>query len=394
LIQDRPTHDDHLTDVPIAAGAPASQVTVPPDGLAQFRLALFARTPRLWVTPLLVGINVAVFLGMVATGVSALDPSAEGLLRWGANYAPRTTAGEWWRLVTNVFVHIGVIHIAMNMLVLWQIGALVERLLGHRPFLLVYLVAGFCGSLASISWHPLVISAGASSAVFGIYGVLIAHLVLHRGSIPRTVLLQLQKSTAFFIGLNVLFGLQQKGIDMAAHVGGLAGGFAAALLLARPLVGGPRRGAPWRELLVLAAAALLFGAAVRLLPRAADVQKELTDFHAVEERAIDEYNGALERRRTNRLSDEQLAKVIDDEIIPPWRSTRGHLATLRHLPAPEEQRIQEIGRYMLLREQGWRTFSEALRTGDDGQAGAAKSFQQQADTLFRDAAGQTKTKTP
>jgi rhomboid protease GluP len=224
LIEDRTTDDDeHSTDVRIAAGSPASQVTGPPDGLAQFRLALFARTPRLWVTPLLVGMNLAVFLGMVATGVSALNPSAEGLLRWGANYAPRTTAGEWWRLVTNVFVHIGVIHIAMNMLVLWQIGALVERLLGHRPFLLVYLVAGFCGSLASISWHPLVISAGASSAVFGIYGVLIAYLVLHRGSIPRTVLLQLQKSTAFFIGLNVLFGLQQKGIDMAAHVGGAGG---------------------------------------------------------------------------------------------------------------------------------------------------------------------------
>jgi hypothetical protein len=125
-----------------------------------------------------------------------------------------------------------------------------------------------------------------------------------------------------------------------------------------------------------------------------DVQKELNDFHAVEERAIDGYNGALERRRTNRLSDAELAKVIDDEIIPPWRGTRRHLATLRHLPASEEQRIEEIARYMLLREQGWQAFSQALHTGDDGQAGAAKSFQQQADTLLRDAAGQSRAKTP
>jgi rhomboid protease GluP len=188
--------------------------------------------------------------------------------------------------MANTFIHVGAIHLAMNMIGLWQIGGLVERLLGHRAFLLVYLVSGLCGSLASITWHPFVVSAGASGAVFGVYGVLVAYLVRHRGSIPRQVLSQLQKSTVFFLGLNVVFGFQQKGIDMAAHVGGLLGGFLAALVVSRPLMSQPSRTRLWSEGLVAVAALALVGAAVLYLPRPADVQSELHDFQTVEQRTV------------------------------------------------------------------------------------------------------------
>jgi rhomboid protease GluP len=201
--------------------------------VASFRRALYAQTPRVWVTPLLVGINVAVFIAMAAAGVDLWSPSVDSLIRWGANYGPRTTGGEWWRLLTNVFLHIGILHIGMNMLGLWQIGFLVERLLGNRGFLIMYLVSGLCGSAASLFWNPHVVSAGASGAVFGVYGLLVAYLLRNRGSIPKEILGPLQKSALFFIGLNVLFGLQIKGIDMAAHLGGLLGGFGVGLLVVR-----------------------------------------------------------------------------------------------------------------------------------------------------------------
>lgn len=367
-----------------------------PDGVALFRYALFTQTPRVWVTPLLVALNVAVFLAMVGTGVSLMSPSVESLLKWGADYAPRTTAGEWWRLISNTFVHVGLVHIAMNMIGLWQIGGLVERLLGHRAFVLVYLVSGLCGSLASITWHPFVVSAGASGAVFGVYGVLMAYLVRHRGSIPREVLSQLQRNAIFFIGVNIVFGLQVKGIDMAAHIGGLLGGFGAALLVARPVVSPlaalgndgqvkARRGSAWPELLVAALALALFGAAVMLLPRTADVQGALEDFQAVERQSVDAFNDALERRRSDKLSDDDLARIVDQQVLPPWRAYQQRLASLRDLPPAEGKRMANLGRYLALREQGWIAFSEALRTNSEGKAKEAQALQRQAEQLMKTA---------
>lgn len=375
-----------------------------PDEGALFRFALFTQTPRAWVTPLLVGLNVAVFAAMVIAGVSILTPTTDSLIQWGANYAPRTTAGEWWRLITNTFIHVGAIHIGMNMIGLWQIGALVERLLGHRSFLLVYLFSGLCGSLASLTWHPFVVSAGASGAVFGVYGVLVAYLVRHRGSIPRTVLLQLQRSTAIFIGLNVVVGLQQKNIDMAAHIGGLVGGFAAALIVARPLitlaeasrrhaalsaqdpaVAAPpaRTGTSTREAMVVAIAVLLIAAAVRLMPRAPDLQKELGDFQAVEQKVIDTFNSALEQRSAEQLSDDALAQIIEQQVLPPWNQYRLHLNSIGRLPQNEAKRFDRIALYMDLRERSWTALAQSLRTDDNTKANESKALRQQAESLMK-----------
>ena len=180
------TSSQTLPETPPLAGAPLSPEQV--AGAAQvmeFRVGLHRRTRRVWATPALVAANVAVFAIMVAMGVGLMSPSIDGLITWGANYGPRTTSGQFWRLVTNVFVHIGIVHVAMNMIGLWQMGPLVERLLGNRGFLAVYLFSGVCGSLASVLWNPFVVSAGASGAVFGVYGALLAFLLRHRGSIPR-----------------------------------------------------------------------------------------------------------------------------------------------------------------------------------------------------------------
>src|SRR5262249_56894889 len=106
--------------------------------------------------------------------------------------------------------------------------------LGSTPFLALYLLCGIFGSLASTWWNPYVVSAGASGAVFGCYGILIGFLLRSRGTIPQAVLNRLLRGAFVFIGYNVIYGLQP-GIDMAGHFGGLVSGFLFRLRVAGPL---------------------------------------------------------------------------------------------------------------------------------------------------------------
>src|ERR1700720_1431757 len=117
------------------------------------------RAPRSWAaapaTYLLVGINVAVFLLMVFNGVSPTSPNSRELLQWGATQHDLVLfGGEWWRLITATFVHIGIIHLATNMWCLWNLGLLGEPLLGELGMFGAYLLTGFAGNLLSIALHP------------------------------------------------------------------------------------------------------------------------------------------------------------------------------------------------------------------------------------------------
>ena len=137
------------------------------------------------VTQAFFGINVAVFLAMALAGVSIMEPTWQELVQWQANFAPLTVSGQWWRLLTCVCVHIGIIHIGFNMWCLWDLGRLAESLYGHWTFGSVYLITGVAASVTSAAWHPTGLSAGASGALFGIAGALIASFYLGEFSLPR-----------------------------------------------------------------------------------------------------------------------------------------------------------------------------------------------------------------
>jgi membrane associated rhomboid family serine protease len=243
--------------------------------LAEFRARLAALTPRVVVTPVLIAANVLVFAIMVARGVSPLSPTTENLLAWGANYGRLSANGEWWRLATAMFLHVGVIHLLMNMWVLWDAGPLVERMLGHVAFASAYLLAGLAGSCASALWSPDRPSAGASGAIFGIFGVLGAFLLRQRRALPPGALTSLTRSSLFFVGYNVIYGLTNPSIDMAAHLGGLAGGFVVGLPLVHALTP-EARARMWRRAAVVTAVGLAAGGALwsrapRLLARRAEL---------------------------------------------------------------------------------------------------------------------------
>jgi membrane associated rhomboid family serine protease len=228
-------------------GQPAAGAAV-----AEFKNFLRTVTPRLWLVPGIIGINVAVFALMVAGGVDAFAPGAEPVLRWGANFGPKTLGGEPWRLLASIFLHFGAIHLLMNMVALADAGRMVERIFGHVRFATIYLTAGLCGSAASLLVHPQVVSAGASGAVFGVYGALGGFLLRERGAIPRPVLSRLSRVALGFIGYNMLYGFTQPNIDVAAHIGGVLSGAVAGAYLSRPLA--PGRRDPLRKVAVVAAA--------------------------------------------------------------------------------------------------------------------------------------------
>jgi rhomboid protease GluP len=223
-------------------------------------------TPRLWVTHLIIGANVAVFLAMIAYHVDFMNPTPMQLVAWGGNAGMLSLGqGQFWRLLTSVFVHIGLVHIGMNMLVLWNIGRFVERLVGNGMFLILYLLAGLAGSLASAIFHPQVVSAGASGAIFGLYGVLLGFLLRHRQTIPPQVLTSLRKTGGAFVIYNVLFSVAIPGIDLSAHLGGLVAGFALGATAVAPLTDQGAQSRLWRSILAgLVGLILIGGGAITL----------------------------------------------------------------------------------------------------------------------------------
>ncbi len=186
------------------------------------------------VTRLIVLSCFAVYATMVARGVSAFSPSVGDLIAWGADSGPQVAVnGEYWRLFTSVFLHVGLFHIVMNMLCLITAGPVVERLLGHLGFAALYVLSGIGGAIASVWAHPTVTSAGASGAIFGIIGGLLGFLALRHRDVPRAILKPMRVGAIGFVGYNTFFSLAIPGIDMAAHLGGLATGFVCGLLMTR-----------------------------------------------------------------------------------------------------------------------------------------------------------------
>ena len=184
------------------------------------------------VTTALIAANVLVFLAMIATGLSPLSPTPLQIFHWGGNFGPVTASGQWWRLFTACFLHYGIIHIGFNMWVLYQIGYFTERLFGGPRYLAVYLLAGIGGNLLSLIFHPNGVGAGASGAIFGVYGGLLAFLLRYRGVINPQAVKAVSRSVFIFLAYNLFFGLADRNTDLTAHIGGLAIGFLAGLALA------------------------------------------------------------------------------------------------------------------------------------------------------------------
>ena len=203
--------------------------------------------PKPSITTALIAINVAVFLAMVAKGVSPGLPTAAQLLPWGANWGPLSLGPQPWRMLASNYLHGGILHLGLNMWCLWNLGFLAERIFDRPTYVLIYTGSGLAGSLGSLWWHPSVIGVGASGAIFGLAGALIAALHLGHLPIPKEALRGTLKSLVAFAGYNLFFGAVAKVIDNSAHIGGLLGGLAMGAFMAKHLMAPPEIRSKWRS---------------------------------------------------------------------------------------------------------------------------------------------------
>jgi len=218
--------------------------------------------PSFPVTIGLIAINALVFAIMVARGVSAIRPTPQQALAFGADFGPLTLNGQWWRLVTSMFVHFGIIHVGLNMWCLWNLGRAAETLLGRFSYLLAYFVGGIFGSIASVYWHPMGVGAGASGAIFGMAGVLVSFVYLKKTPAHLQINKNMLSSLGTFIFYNLVYGAAIPGISNAAHIGGLVMGLAVGALLPAAAASESSRRTRLSLVAIFSAAALIGSAAV------------------------------------------------------------------------------------------------------------------------------------
>jgi membrane associated rhomboid family serine protease/Tfp pilus assembly protein PilF len=205
----------------------------------------------------LLAINIGIFLIMVASGVSWINPQTDQVLRWGADYGPYTFNGQYWRIITSMFLHFGIIHIAANMWCLLSLGRLAEKLLGSLSVIGLYLLTGVGASLLSLSWDPMRVSAGASGAIFGIAGGLITTLYYGKHNLPKESVSRLLGYVVRFSFLNLVFGLRGH-VDNMAHLGGLVSGLLIGLFLARTFSSSAEERGSQRRTILIVSALVLF----------------------------------------------------------------------------------------------------------------------------------------
>jgi rhomboid protease GluP len=198
-----------------------------PDEHLEFLHAIWTR--RTPATKVFFAINLVVFLLMALAGGSMNNPT---LMAFGVKSNPDIAAGQWWRFVTPIFIHIGLLHLLFNSYALWIVGPQVEKLYGSAGFVILYILTGIAGVAGSYFYHPGVNSAGASGAIFGLFGVLLVFGIRYRNSIPPEFKRAVGTGVLPVIAINLFIGFSLSGIvDNAAHVSGLLAGTVLAALV-------------------------------------------------------------------------------------------------------------------------------------------------------------------
>ncbi len=303
-------------------------------------LALFIPGKNYFFTPLIADLCILIFIIMLFNGGGFLKPDLQVLLNWGADYKPLTLEGQYWRLITNCFLHAEILHLLGNIFALLFIGLLLEPFIGKTKFLVAFFITGLSGSVVSMWWHNIDISVGASGAIFGLFGVYISLLLLSKEGKKR-------KSTLLpTILVFVIFGLIsgfRAGIDNAAHFGGLASGlvYGAAIY--------PKFDYPFRTLLNnishFGSLSLIFAAWTVILVTTknpgAEYNRIMKEFWTDDQKALFFF------RIPDYSPDDQLLKAIRDQGLPNWHKCANLVEKLDSIPdLPEVMK----GRIYLLRK--------------------------------------------
>lgn len=325
------------------------------------------------VTLAIIAVNVLLWGVMLSRGVDWREPSGAALTAWGANYGPLTTRGEGWRLLANVFVHAGVLQLAFNQWALYQLGSLLERLLGHVGFALLYLMSGFGASLAGMLAQPHAVLAGSTGAVTGLIGALVAYHFRAPGAVPPGVLGRLRASAFVFLAYNIGIGLYRNRLDNMGFLSGAMTGFLCGLVLAQPLSNATLLTRATRNAVLAVVAALLVVSAAAYTPPISDLATELKRFEGVKSIAVKIYAEAKRRYEDGQISANALANVIDHEILPDWKAEKNRFDKLTDLSTEQSDAFKKLRRSMELRAKAWGLIADSLRqSSDEGIENAAR----------------------
>lgn len=352
--------------------------------LAGFVSALNRLTPQVWVTPTLIGLNILVYLGMLAAGVDPLTPSMNDMLHLGSNFPPRTMGGEPWRLVSCLFLHWGALHLAFNLWALWQLGRLVERLMGNVGLLLIYMTSGIAASLSTVAWNQDTISAGASGAVFGVAGAILGFSLRRGRDIPTGILRELRGGMLTFIGYNVVLGMTIEGIDQAAHLGGLVAGLFGGLILSQQLQDATHADRVVRNLILSISAAVVLLFIYAWLPGPSEMSgfiSSIQRFATIEARVIADVDRAAADHDAGRIDDADFARFFRNDVLPAWQQGEQVLAAIKPANPAQASRRDQLAMCARMRREGWTLLIEGIEQQDVAKVNAAAQKQREANEL-------------
>ena len=291
---------------------------------------LFLPRKGYFVTPIIIELNILIFLLMALSGADLIKPDIGIMISWGADVRSLTLAGQWWRLITNMFLHYGIIHLLMNMFALLYISILLESHLGRARYALAYLLCGIAASANSLYWHDYEVSAGASGAIFGMYGVFLAMLTTNL--VNKAERKSLLLSIVLFVAYNLAYG-QRGYIDNAAHVGGLLAGFVIGYIY-YPSLRKPKDRKLFYYTAGAAVAFVILGSftIIRMIPRDFVVyEKTIASFNKMQNAALSVYDKFNSDSPRSRLMEE-----LKDTSIFYWKKNIEQLTAVRLLEIPEE----------------------------------------------------------
>ena len=353
--------------------------TRPRPELDAFEAALRARTGQPFLT-----------IALVAICGAAL------VMRWDPSTGIRTTNGEWWRLLTSPFVHPTLVQLAINAGALYQAGRILERLAGRSVLAITFLSATVAAGIATIAAQPVAPASGITGGILGIYGGLIAAVVLSRRGtevpdefrivIPRLAMRRVATVGVIVVVVNAVAGAVPMAGEFAALAMGLACGAALMGGIAETTPPAPRIAA------TAGAVAILVVVAGWPLRGIADVRPEIARVFEAEDQTSAAYQAEFERLKKNKTTADAVAQMIDGTIAQALQEADARLKALRKVPPEHQPLVNDAEEFLRLRAESWRLRSASLRTAqkapprqphsdDDRSAGAA--WRVRAEAQFR-----------
>ena len=350
------------------------------DACAPWLAALRARSGR----PV-VALAIAAVYGTVAALMfgNHLSAGTDTLVTWGATVGPRTTNGEWWRLLTAVFLHRGVVSLAIDLMAIVQLGFVAELVFGRAAFASVFAVSGVLANVVHLAGHPVDVRTGASGALYGLYGLVIAWAIhgLRKPS-ELTIPLPACRLLAPVACLFVFAGMVSDGGSLSANAAALALGAVSGWIL----VGMIEEGSPAPVRMAVVAGAAIVTIVLMAVPSIGtmDVRPEIARVIGLEAQTAAPYAKAVGQFRRGITSAAELADMIDGRILPEIRQEQERLDRLRRIPPEHRAIVDDARRYVRLRGESWELRARALhasnmralRRADDKEREALDAFDQ------------------